>query len=239
MKADLPIVYRKCSAFFAAFPYPMSAIRPLLPHPMIAPVALGLGKGALVVAVFDYEETSIGPYREVGIGFQCRLRRSGPLPLVPLLAERFFEDVGPWVQFLPVTTPIADELGRANWGFPKFVADIRIERSDDRVTCEVAEKGETMLRVEIERPGRSRATALPLRLYSALDEELLFTELHIDAVGAIKRLGCRAQLDLFDHPRVRDFDREALSRAKPIEVRWFDEYRTMLDRPSIRYRMSA
>ena len=24
-----------------------------------------------------------------------------------------------------------------------------------------------------------------------------------------------------------------------IEVRWFEEYRTMLDRPSIRYRISA
>jgi len=239
MSADLPIVYRKCAAFFAAFPCPMSATRPLLPHPMLAPVMLAPGKGVLVVAVFDYEETSIGPYREVGIGFQCRLRRSGPLPLVPLLAERFFDDVGPWVQFLPVTTQLANDLGRANWGFPKFVADIRIDRADDRVTCEVGENGQTLMRVEIERPGRPKPMALPLRLYSALDEELLFTELHIDAVGATRRLGARARLEIMDHPRMRDFDREALAHAKPIEVRWFDEYRTMLDRPSIRYRMSA
>jgi len=239
MLADLPIVYRKCAAFFAAFPYPMSAIRPLLPNPMIAPVPLGLGKGVLVVAVFDYEDTSIGPYREVGLGFQCRMRRSGPVPLLPLLAERFFDDVGPWVQLLPVTTQLANDLGRANWGFPKFVADIRIDRGDDRVSCEVAESGQTLLRVEIERPGRPKPTALPLRLYSALNEELLFTELHIDAVGATRRLGARAKVELMDHPRLHDFDRDALARAKPIEVRWFDEYRTMLDRPTTRYRMSA
>jgi len=239
MKADLPIVYRKCSAFFAAFPYPMSAIRPLLPHPMIVPVPLAPGKGVLVAAVFDYQDTSIGPYREVGIGFQCRLRRSGPLPLLPLLAERFFEDVGPWVQFLPVTTDLANDMGRAHWGFPKIVADIRIDQSADRLSCEVLEKGDSLLRIEIERPGRSKPMSLPLRLYSALQDELLFTELSIDAVGSIGRLGTRAHVEIQSHPRTADFDREALARAKPIEVRWFEEYRTMLDRPSIRYRISA
>lgn len=239
MLADLPIVYRKSAAFFAAFPYPMSAIRGLLPHPMVAPVRLAPGKGVLVVAVFDYEETSIGPYREVGIGFQCRLQRSGPLPLLPLLAERLFDDVGPWVQMLPVTTQAACDVGRANWGFPKFVADIRIERGDQRMTCEVAEGGQALLRVEIERPGRPKPMALPLRLYSALGEELLFTELHVDAVGATRRIGPRAKLEILDHPRTRDLDREAPRLGRPIEVRWFDEYRTLLDRPSIRYRMSA
>lgn len=239
MKADLPVVYRKCSAFFAAFPYPLAAIRPLLPTAMLVPVTLVPRKGALVVAVFDYQDTSIGPYREVGIGFQCRLRSSGPLPLIPLLAERYIADVGAWVQILPVTTPIANDLGRAHWGLPKFVADIRIDRTDDHVSCEVTENGERLLHVEIERPGMSRPTSLPLRLYSALDEELLFTELAIDAVGHTSRLRPRARLELTSHPRVRDLDPSALTGAKPIEVRWFDEYRTMLDRPSIRYRMSA
>ena len=239
MKADLPVVYRKGSAFFAAFPYPLSAIRPLLPNTMLVPATLVPGKGVLVVAVFDYQDTSIGPYREVGIGFQCRLRSSGPLPLLPLLAERFFSDVGAWVHLLPVTTSAADELGRASWGFPKFVADIRIDRTDDHVACEVTEGGERLLHAEIERPGPSRPTSLPLKLYSAIDEELLFTELAIDARGHTSRLRPRARVELSSHSRLRDIDASALTTAKPLEVRWFDDYRTMLDRPAIRYRMSA
>lgn len=239
MKADLPIVYRKASAFFAAFPYPVSAIRSLLPNPMLVPATLGLGKGVLVAAVFDYEDTTIGPYREVGIGFQCRMRSSGPLPLLPLLAEKFFADVGPWVHFLPVTTQAACDAGREHWGFPKIVADIRIDRAEDRVECEVLEGDRSLLRVEIERPGPSKVQSLPLRLYSALGEDLCFTELHVDAVGSTARAGVKARLTLSDHPRLQDLDRDAVSRAKPIEVRWFDEYRTMLDRPAVRYRMSA
>lgn len=240
MKADLPIAYRKCSAFFAAFPYPLSTIRPLMPHPMLAPVPLGFrGKGVLVVAVFDYQETSIGPYREVGIGFQCRLRTSGPLPLIPLLAERLFEDVGPFVHMLPVTTEIADEMGRKNWGFPKFVADIRIDRTEDSVKCEVLEKGERLLGVEIHKPAPSKPFGMPLRLYSTQGEEMLFTQLHVDVVGSIRRRSLAAHLEIAPHARTRDLDPKALEGVKPIEVRWFDEYRTLLDRPSIRYRLSA
>lgn len=239
MKADLPIVYRKASAFFAAFPYPLSAIRSLLPNTMLVPASLGLGKGVLVAAVFDYEDTSIGPYREVGLGFQCRMRSSGPLPLLPLLAEKFFGDVGPWVHFLPVTTQAACDAGREHWGFPKIVADIKIDRSDDRVECEVLENDQPLLRIEIDRPGPSKVHSLPLRLYSAKEEDLLFTELHVDAVGSTARTGVKARLTVHDSPRLTDLDRDAISRARPLEVRWFDEYRTMLDRAAIRYRMSA
>ncbi len=239
MKADLPVVYRKCSAFFAAFPYPLKALRPLLPHPMLVPVTLAPGKGVLVTALFDYQETSIGPYREVGIGFLCRLRTSGPLPLLPALADRYFEDVGTWVHTLPVTTPVADELGRAQWGFPKFVADIRVDRTDDRVACEVTENGQRVLEIAIDRPGRSKPTSLPLRFYSALQDELLFTEITADVTGATTRLRPSARVDVVEHPRTRDLDAASLAGAKPLEVRWFDDYRTMLDRPKIRYRMSA
>lgn len=239
MKADPPVVYRKCSAFFAAFPYPLSAIRPVLPSTTLVPVTLVPRKGLLIVAVFDYLDTSIGPYREVGIGFPCRLRTSGPMPLLPLLAERYFPDVGSWVQLLPVTTPIANDLGRAQWGFPKFVADIRIDRTDDHVECEVTENGERLLRVEIERPGISRSTSLPMRLYSTLDDDLLMTELAIDGAGHISKIRPRARLEIASHARTRDLDGAAVANAKPIEVRWFDEYRTMLDRPTIRYRLSA
>lgn len=239
MKADLPIVFRKGSAVMAAFPCPLSVIRRLLPHPVLAPVSLGFGKGACVVSALDHEDTSIGPYREVRLGFQCRLRRAGPMPLIPLLAERFFEDVGTWVHLLAVTTEAAADAARASWGLPAIVADVRVERTDDRVDCEVVENGERVLHFAADRPGRPRTAALPVRLYSALGDELLFTEMLADASLASSRIGARARLELADHPRLRDVDREALSKAGPLEVRWLDEHRALLDRPSIRYRMSA
>jgi hypothetical protein len=61
----------------------------------------------------------------------------------------------------------------------------------------------------------------------------------VDALGATTRLRPSARVELTDHPLLRDLEGVSLNGVKPLEVRWFDEYRTMLDRPSVRYRMSA
>jgi hypothetical protein len=107
------------------------------------------------------------------------------------------------------------------------------------MTCEVLEDEKRILSIDVTRPGAAKPLAFPLRTYSALGDELLFTECAVDAVGSTTHLGAKARLTIEDHPRVRDLDREAIERARPLEVRWFSDYRTMLDRPSIRYRMSA
>ena len=75
-----------------------------MPEHRLKPISLWPGKGPLVVAVFDYQETSIGPYLEVGIGIPCRYRHTTAVPLLPLLGERWLEDVGYWLVTLPVNT---------------------------------------------------------------------------------------------------------------------------------------
>lgn len=239
MNVELPILYRASQAWFAVFPAPIRGLTPLLPDPELRPVQVVPGKGAVVLAVFDYTDTSIGPYREVGLGIPCRYRRSTALPLLPMLAERWLDDVGPWVHLLPVTTELANEAGIKNWGFPKFVADITIDADGSRVACTVSEKGERVLTAVIERPGPSAPLRFPLRLYTRLHDELLLTELAVDAVGAVGYLGTKATLQLEQHPRVRALQGLGLDQASPIAVRWFDEYRTALDRARARYRIGV
>lgn len=239
MKADLPVVYRKGAAFFAAFPCPLKAIRPLLPHPMLSPVTLSPGKGVLVVGVFDLQETSLGAHREVAIGFMTRLRTSGPLPLLPLIADRYFDDVGTWMLAFPTTSEASVEVGRTAFGSPKLLADVTITRTEDHVDCEVSEGGQRLLQIGLDRPGFGRPSTFPLRSYSALGDDILFTEMAADATVASSRFRPSARLEIASHPRLEGFDPGALSGARALEVRFCDEYRTMLERPAIRYRMSA
>ena len=239
MKADLPVVYRKSAAFFAAFPCPLKAIRPLLPHPLLTPITLTPGKGALVVAVFDHQESSLGAHREVAVGFMARLRTSGPLPLLPLLADRYFDDVGAWMLAFPTTSEASAEVGRAVFGSPKFMAEVSITRTEDHVDCEVSEGGERMLQISMDRPGFGRSSTFPLRSYSALGDDILFTEMAADAVTASTRFRPSARLEIAPHAKLAGLDPAALTGARPLEVRFCEEYRTMLDRPAIRYRMSA
>ena len=51
-------------------------------------------------------------------------------------------------------------------------------------------------------------------------------------------MGAKAKIALFDHPRVAALSGAGLERARPIEVRWLDEYRTALEAPRDRVPMS-
>lgn len=239
VSSPLPIHYRKARAWFAVFPCSLQKAAALLPDPRLRPVAVLPGVAALVIATFDFEDTSIGPYREVGIGIPCRYRRATSVPLLPLLAEKWLDDVGPYVALMPVTTEAANEAGHRYWGYPKFVADIDIDADDARMRCAVSENGEPLFSVEVERPGSSKPIAFPVRPYSKLGDELLLTEFHVDAVGSIRRLGARARVRFEPHPRVSELRELEVSGERPIEVRWCDVYRTDLDRARARYRIGV
>lgn len=236
----LPIVYTDTSAFFAAFPCPARAAERLLPHPDLKPVRLWPGAACLVVAIFDYRETTIGPYGEVGVGIMCRFRRSVAMPLVPVLREAALDDVGYWIVTLPVTTDAADAAGRRIWGYPKYVARIPIEeRVPGRVAASVADARGTIMRVEIARPAASAPIQMPLRTYSKLGQELHLTEVAIDGFGAIRKTRIAASLTFEDHPRNELLGALPRRYTRPVEVRWFDQYRIALDRAKARYPISA
>lgn len=237
MPTELPIVYRRARAWVLAFSAPTRDLAALLPDRRLRPVELWPGTSALAAALFDYQDTSIGPYREAALSIPCRWDRSTRVPLVPLLAEQKLRDVGHWVQLLPVTTAAADEAGRSIWGYPKFVGDIQIDERGASVSCKVLDAGELVFGFEVERPGPSRPMQFSLRTYSLLDDEIHFTEIEVDALGSRRLFGARGELLLSKHRRLAGLPpRERLGR-RPLEARWFDEYRLKLDRASARYRL--
>ena len=237
---SLPILHRKARAWFASFAVAAAPVEKLLPDPSLRLVRYLPGQTALVVAIFEHMDTSIGPYGEVGIGFPVRHNKSTMIPLLPLLAERWLEDLGPWVHLLPVDTEAAREVGTRHWGFPHFLAKIEIDTSPGRIKCTVSQEGKPILAIDIERPSAANERHhFPFRLWSKLGDELLYTALDVDAVGATKKLGAKARLSLEDHPRVAALRALDVARAKCIEVRWFDEYRTALDRAKSRFRIDA
>ena len=237
--SPLPIRYEKARAWFSVFACSRSRAEEQLPDPLLSPALIVPGLSALVVAVFDFEDSSIGPYREVGIGVPCRYRRSTAIPLVPLLAEKYLDDVGPWVNFMAVSTQVANDAGRRYWGYPKFVADIDIQADDAQMRCVVKEKGEKILEVNVDRPARSGPIRFPVRTYTQLADELLLTEFHVDAMGSIRRLGAKARVRFEDHPRAASLRELRVAGSQPIEVRWCDVYRTEIDRARARYRIGV
>jgi hypothetical protein len=236
--AALPIVYNAARAWLAVFRAPAAVVDRLVPPGLVA--ARFIPRVVpMVVAVFDYANTSIGPYREAGISFLARRSSlTARVPFVPIVAERWMKDLGAWVHLLPVDTEVACDAGRAHWGFPKFVAKIDIEVRGDTMHCDVFEDDAPVFGMTLTRPAGAREPArFPMRLWSKLGRELLFTQVPIDARGVTRR-GGHAELRFANHARVDRLRGLGLERARPLEVRWFDEWRTTLDRADRRFPMA-
>jgi hypothetical protein len=140
--------------------------------------------GAAVVGVYawEYRETSIGPYAELGIGVLVRRRGQRPSRL------RFALDMGAqpaqgfWVLSLPVTTEVACHAGRALWGYPKYVS--RIDTRFAARSARVRLGDELELELEAVR-GVKRG--LPIATFSQLEDQLLRTRIDVRCAPTLGR----------------------------------------------------
>lgn len=155
--------------------------------------------GVTELGVFCLEHREVDvldPYREVGITLPVRyLGRSG----------QFF-------LHLPVTTDEARWGGVVNYGYPKFVADVRFEDVDHLRTCVLAADGQEILRLTVHVSATSPDSWVD-RNFTVLDGRLLestFDFRTAEAGGSDEPAG--ATLELGPHPLAAD-----LANLRPSE----------------------
>ncbi len=174
---SVPVIYR--DAFFIAgiFTAPVLKLRDLLPTSKLVPAELFPGKGLLALLAADYRDSSIGPYRELGIAVPARYRPRTNPPLIPALRMAASISFEAFVWELPVTTDIALRAGIDIWGYPKFLGEIEFEEDETHVTCSLAERGEHILTLKVKKSTPKLKTYFDLNTYTVKDRELLFTSI--------------------------------------------------------------
>jgi len=103
---DLPIMYYRDDSFMGMFPAAYEPVRTLLPSRDLYPVTLPDGRATVGIFAFNYLETGIGPYGEIGVAIPCTHGHQAPA-LVPLLLESRYPGWGGFVLHLPVTSLVA------------------------------------------------------------------------------------------------------------------------------------
>src|SRR5262245_12409913 len=92
---DLPILYRDASQFGVFFRIELERARALLAGTTIEPwPVLGAALGAIYV--WEYRDSTVGSYNEVGLGIQARRRGTSPSLVRLGLDMRAQEDQGIW-----------------------------------------------------------------------------------------------------------------------------------------------
>lgn len=194
---ELPILYYNTAAVFASFLVDEDKAQAVLP-PELQAVTLRPGKGLVTVAFFEYVDSSVGPYNEMGIAVAGQ----------PVKSK--FRDTAAWhwgksmlpgmyVADLPVTTAAAHAAGHDCWGYPKIIVPIDFQLRDKDLDCAVrSEDGRDVLCRLSGRAGASVKMSAPnLMTYTLFKGQLLRTVINTrgqmrHGMGGEVRLQCDA-----------------------------------------------
>lgn len=141
---DLPILYRDGSVIGLMYRVAPERVAPLIPDAdRFEPFTL-MGKAIVQLVIFEYRDTSIGPYNELALAVEIKRKGSSPSTWGALVNARKQPDYGSTFLNLPVTTQAACAAGREIWGYPKYVVGIETAFSEQGVHA--VQKGELELR---------------------------------------------------------------------------------------------
>lgn len=234
---ELPIMYYDASALYAFFLVDESRVAGLLDGTRMHPALTVGGRAVAAIACYEYRDTSVGVYNEVGLAVSVTADDAAPplggwLDMITTMTRPEVRHVGMHVLDLPVTTLAANAAGREIWGFPKFVTDIRFEHRDRHFVCEVADP-------DGDRPimtlAGTVAPALPSRplslaLYTELDDRLLRCTVNARGRSRIAPgRGLRVGAAPGGHRMAGHLDALGLDGAVPLAVMWTDRFQSRLN----------
>lgn len=175
----LPIFYYNTAAIFANFLIDPVRAQALLPAEL-EPVQMMPGRGIATVAFFQYVDSSVGPYNEMGLAIAARPAASCGFRDTAAWHPAQAVLPGMYVAELPVTTETANAAGRDIWGYPKIVVPIGFQLRDSDIDCDVRDTdGSTLCRLQ-GRAGRGLVLAAPnLMTYTQRDGQLLRTVINL------------------------------------------------------------
>ncbi len=186
-KIEVPVEVREAQACSSVFPVDPVAVRELLSGTGLEPVRIA-GRALCALAFVRHLDTDLGPYHEFAFA-----------PLAQLPGRR--GSAGAYIRWLPVNQTFTCAVGRELWGFPKEIADIRIEPHGRGRRCEVRLDGRLVVALDV--PGGVPAPAGPvggsMQTYTHRDGVLRGTPWVMHPANVRMRPG-GSRIELGDHP---------------------------------------
>ncbi|MDE2402901.1 MAG: acetoacetate decarboxylase family protein [Burkholderiales bacterium] len=232
---DLPILYYDCSVVMAIFLVDADKAAAAVRDVALTVVPIAGGKALVGVAFYEYRETAIGPYNEVGVAIVVapKGQRLPRLPWWSLVGALDKNPLGFHIVDLPVTTDAACSAGREAWGYPKFVTPIAFASEGQRfrgVVTDPQDQSDLLTlegRIGMGLPG----PLLDLALYSRLNGQVLRTLVNTRG-GAQLAMGGGLQLKVSAssrHPMAERLRMLGLDGARPLCVSHSDRLQLRLN----------
>ncbi|MFP5430326.1 MAG: acetoacetate decarboxylase family protein [Gammaproteobacteria bacterium] len=235
-RVELPILYYDTSALFAFFMVDRTRVENLLAGTGLVPALTVGGLALAAVACFEYRETSVGVYNEVGICVAVTRQGEaqalgGWKDLLATLQQPEMRHVAFHILDLPVTTAAANAAGREIWGFPKFVTDIPFDLQGREVSCQVMVPGtaEPLMTLSGQMGPSIPAAPLSLALVSLHKGHLCRSTVNVRG-GTRLALPGSVRLEVGrGHDMAERLGALGLDKARPLALMWTHAFQSRLN----------
>ncbi|MGY1605707.1 MULTISPECIES: acetoacetate decarboxylase family protein [unclassified Geodermatophilus] len=215
----LPLAYHDTAVACSYHLASAEAVAAALPRrggrPLLRPIPLPGGRTLVAVHAYRYRTVTwtdadggthtVAPYGEVGV-------TAGVLA-GPAARRRTRPAIGGFVLQLPVTSREARDLGREEWGLPKWLADMDFLDAADRQVVRLSEGGTEVLTHTVRTWGPALRGTGTRRLWSVRDGWLHETTIPVLARWQARPVPGGAGLVLGEHPVAGALRRLELSPA--------------------------
>lgn len=195
----LPVRYRDGRVVSAFYLIKSSNARRAVACSKLHPVILPGKRSIVVLTLFDYLDTSIGPYREFSIGVLV-----SPAPRLTtniISAVTGAAALGAWILALPVTSQLACQGGIELFGYPKSLNCIDVQFTHDTCSYSVHDDSGESVAFSCPLKRGPKIWVTRLHTYSELNGQVLRTDIETRWQPAITNgKGARLRIGSEDQP---------------------------------------
>jgi hypothetical protein len=174
------------------------------------------GKAMVLYMTWEYRNTDIGPYNEVGLTI-LSVAPHDPVPAI-------------YVADLPVTTEVANRAGREIWGYNKFVTDIEV-KGDGKQFSSIVHDPRAGLIASLEGTRGLSVPVPPTDIYSfsLLQQQIIKTLVQVPTVWhASGGEGFLLTVGDSTHRMAENLRTLGLDGAVPVLVQYADPFQSLL-----------
>lgn len=231
---EMPIMYYDDSVMMALFRVDHERAQAMVADQGLQAVRIAGNKALVGLAFYQYRQTSIADYNEVGVAIAVVPNGTAEpsLPLLSMFRTLDKAPIGFYIVDLPVTTKAACAAGREIWGYPKFVTPIGFKQTGRQFEGSVTDPqtGKNLVRLSGKLGAGVPAPLLDLVLYSRHDNRLLRTL--VNTRGGAKAClpgSLRVSVAASRHPMAQRLAALGLDQARPVFVFHSDKLQLRLN----------
>ena len=226
---SLPILYHRDDAFGLYFTADYERVKAVMPSDRLHPVVLPGNRAIMAMGIFNYIDTSIGPYGEVAVALPAVFDKKITAfnGWFPALMESAYPGFGVVVMHLPVTTQDARDAGRREWGYTKFIADMRFTITPEYFECRMHEDDRHILDIRVKKRGIYLRNEKSFTTFSVKNGNLIKTTISQTATKRVSLKTAGSYLKLGDHPMAESIRRLKIS-SRPFMSVYYPERSAIL-----------